>query len=187
VIESRVAKEAGIARVLISEAEIDRRVGELAAELDALYQEHPPLMVGVLTGAVTFMTDLMRRMTVPVTLDFMAVSSYGAATESSGIVRILKDLNDDVEGRHVLVVEDIVDSGLTLQYLLDVLRRRNPADLRVVVLLKKEKPGAAEVQVDHIGFTIPNEFVVGYGLDYAGKYRNLGFVGVMDPAAVEPE
>jgi hypoxanthine phosphoribosyltransferase len=134
----------------------------------------------VLTVAVAFMTDLMREMTVPVTLDFMAVSSYGAATTSSGVVRILKDLNDDIEGRRVLVVEDIVDSGLTLQYLLDVLERRNPADIKVVSLLKKEKPGAIEVQVDRIGFTIPDEFVVGYGLDYAGRYRNLPYVGVLD-------
>lgn len=178
-------KEYGITRVLIDEAAIQEKVRELAAELDELYREGPPpLMVGVLTGAVAFMTDLMRTMTVPVILDFMAVSSYGASTKSSGVVRILKDLNDDIEGRRILVVEDIVDSGLTLHYLLDVLRRRNPAEIRVVALLKKDKPDEIDVQVDRIGFTIPNEFVVGYGLDYAGRYRNLPYVGILDERVV---
>jgi hypoxanthine phosphoribosyltransferase len=175
----------GVARVLVDEAAIQGRIRELAASLDRRYQHEPPLMVGVLNGAVAFMTDLMRAMTVPVEIDFMAVSSYGASTQSSGVVRILKDLNDEIEGRHILVVEDIVDSGLTLQYLLDVLRRRNPADLRVVALLKKEKPGAIEVQVDELGFTIPDEFVVGYGLDYAGLYRNLPYIAVLDPSLLQ--
>jgi hypoxanthine phosphoribosyltransferase len=177
-------KTDGIARILISEEEIQERVRELAAELDELYGDEPPLMVGVLTGAVAFMTDLMRAMTVPVVIDFMAVSSYGASTQSSGVVRILKDLNDEIDGRRLLVVEDIVDSGLTLQYLLDNLRLRNPAEIRVVALLKKEKEGAIEVQVDRIGFSIPDEFVVGYGLDYAGKYRNLPYVAVLDERAI---
>jgi hypoxanthine phosphoribosyltransferase len=144
-------------------------------------------MVGVLTGAVAFMTDLLMAMTVPVILDFMAVSSYGASTTSSGVVRILQDLNDDIQGRRILVVEDIVDSGLTLKYLLDVLQRRNPTEIQVVALLKKEKPSAADVQVDRIGFTIPDEFVVGYGLDYAGRYRNLPYVGVLDERAISSE
>jgi len=177
-------KADGIARILITEEEIQDKVRELAAELDQQYHDGPPLMVGVLTGAVAFMTDLMRAMTVPVIVDFMAVSSYGAATQSSGVVRILKDLNDDIEGRRLLVVEDIVDSGLTLQYLLDVLRRRNPAEIQVVALLKKEKEGAIEVQVDRVGFSIPDEFVVGYGLDYAGRYRNLPYVAVLDEKAI---
>lgn len=181
------SKDAGVARVLIGADEIQAKVAEIAAELDETYREAPPLMVGVLTGAVTFMSDLMRAMTVPVTIDFMAVSSYGAATQSTGVVRILKDLDQDVEGRHILVVEDIVDSGLTLQYLLDVLRRRNPTDIKVVALLKKEKPGAVDVQVDRIGFTIPDEFVIGYGLDYAGRYRNLGYIGVLDAGVIVPE
>ena len=177
-------KTDGIARILITEEEIQRRIGELAAELDTLYGDEPPLMVGVLTGAVAFMTDLMRAMTVPVIIDFMAVSSYGASTRSSGVVRILKDLNNEIEGRRLIVVEDIVDSGLTLQYLLDTLRLRNPAEIRVVALLKKEKEGAIEVQVDRVGFSIPDEFVVGYGLDYAGKYRNLPYVAVLDERAI---
>ncbi len=174
----------GVARVLIDEASLRSRIGELGRELDAQYGRDTPLMVGVLNGAVTFMTDLMRAMTVPLEIDFMAVSSYGASTKSSGVVRILKDLNDEIEGRRVLVVEDIVDSGLTLQYLLDVLRRRNPRDLRVVALLKKEKADAVPVQVDQVGFAIPDEFVVGYGLDYAGKYRNLPYVAVLDPTLI---
>jgi hypoxanthine phosphoribosyltransferase len=177
-------KDFGVSRVLISESEIQRKINELAAELDGIYRDHTPLMVGVLTGAVTFMADLMRAMTVPVVIDFMAVSSYGAATHSSGVVRILKDLNQDVAGRHVLVVEDIVDSGLTLNYLLDNLRRRNPADIRVVALLKKNKDDAIDVQVDRVGFEIPDEFVIGYGLDYAGKYRNLPFIGVLDSQVI---
>ena len=177
-------KAAGIAKILIEEETIQARVRELAAQLDAEYADTPPLMIGVLTGAITFMADLMRAMTVPVSVDFMAVSSYGASTKSSGVVRILKDLNEDVEGRRVLVVEDIVDSGLTLQYLLDILRRRNPADIRVVALLKKEKADAIDVQVDQVGFRIPDEFVVGYGLDFAGKYRNLPYVAVLDGSEI---
>jgi hypoxanthine phosphoribosyltransferase len=177
-------KDEGVTRVLISAEEVQRKVAEMAAELDEVYCDRTPLLVGVLTGAVTFMADLMRAMTVPVVIDFMAVSSYGASTRSTGVVRILKDLNVDVEGRHILVVEDIVDSGLTLNYLLDVLRRRNPADIRVVALLKKEKKDAIDVQVDRVGFHIPDEFVIGYGLDYAGRYRNLPFIGVLDPSVI---
>jgi hypoxanthine phosphoribosyltransferase len=177
-------KEDGVTRELISAEQVQAKVAEMAAELDEIYRNDTPLMVGVLTGAVTFMADLMRAMSVPVIIDFMAVSSYGASTQSSGVVRILKDLNQDVEGRHLLVVEDIVDSGLTLQYLLDVLKRRNPASLRVVALLKKDKADAIEVQLDRVGFLIPDEFVIGYGLDYAGRYRNLPFIGVLDPTVI---
>jgi hypoxanthine phosphoribosyltransferase len=184
-VTKRERRANGVARILIDEAAIQARVRELAVGLDDVYPDEPPLMVGVLNGAVAFMTDLMRAMTVPVEIDFMAVSSYGASTKSTGVVRILKDLNNEIEGRRVLVVEDIVDSGLTLQYLLDVLEVRNPADIRVVALLKKEKPGAIEVQVDDVGFAIPDEFVVGYGLDYAGLYRNLPYIAVLDPALIE--
>jgi hypoxanthine phosphoribosyltransferase len=180
-------RAAGVARVLIDDQAIRRRTAEMAQELDQEYREDVPLLVGVLNGAVSFMTDLMREMRIPLEIDFMAVSSYGAATQSSGVVRILKDLDREIEGRRVILVEDIVDSGLTLQYLRDVLERRNPRDLRVVALLKKEKPEAIEVQVDHIGFTIPDEFVIGYGLDYAGQYRNLPYVAVLDPRIYTPE
>ena len=172
----------GVARILISEAELQQEIRAIAAELDAEYGADQPLMVGVLTGAVAFMADLMKAMTIPVQLDFMAISSYGAATKSSGVVRIMKDLNEDIEGRRLIVVEDIVDSGLTLQYLLELLKARNPADIRVVALLKKDKPDAIEVQADRVGFHIPDEFVIGYGLDYAGQYRNLPYVAVLDPS-----
>jgi hypoxanthine phosphoribosyltransferase len=177
----------GVARVLIEDDEIRRRTREIAGKLDKEYRDDTPLLVGVLNGAVTFMTDLMRAMRIPLEIDFMAVSSYGAATQSSGVVRILKDLDQEIEGRRVVVVEDIVDSGLTLQYLLDVLQRRNPRDIRVVALLKKEKAGAIDVPVDEVGFVIPDEFVIGYGLDYAGKYRNLPYVAVLDPRVYTPE
>jgi hypoxanthine phosphoribosyltransferase len=180
-------RAAGVARVLIDDQAIRRRTAEMAQALDQEYREDVPLLVGVLNGAVSFMTDLMREMRIPLEIDFMAVSSYGAATQSSGVVRILKDLDREIEGRRVILVEDIVDSGLTLQYLRDVLERRNPRDLRVVALLKKEKPEAIEVQVDHIGFTIPDEFVIGYGLDYAGQYRNLPYVAVLDPRIYTPD
>jgi len=174
-------RAAGVQRVLIDDEAIQRRTREIARILDEEYEADVPLLVGVLNGAITFMTDLMRAMTIPLEIDFMAVASYGATTQSSGVVRILKDLDQEIEGRRVVVVEDIVDSGLTLQYLLDVLERRNPHDICVVALLKKEKPDAIAVQVDQIGFTIPDEFVIGYGLDYAGKYRNLPYVAVLDP------
>lgn len=172
----------GVARILISEAELQDEIRTMAAELDAEYGNDQPLMIGVLTGAVAFMADLMKAMTIPLEIDFMAISSYGAATRSSGVVRILKDLNAEIEGRRLIIVEDIVDSGLTLQYLLELLKARSPQDIRVVALLKKEKPDAVDVQADRVGFHIPDEFVVGYGLDYAGRYRNLPYVAVLDPS-----
>lgn len=178
------ARAGGVAKILISSEDIQREVRTIAAELDRDYGNDRPLLIGVLRGAVNFLADLMQTMTIPLEIDFMAISSYGAATKSSGVVRILKDLDEEIEGRRVIVVEDIVDSGLTLQYLLDVLNRRNPRDLRVVALLKKDKPDATAVQVDRIGFHIPDEFVVGYGLDYAGLYRNLPYVAVLDPTAI---
>ena len=178
-------KDKGVERVLIEAAAVQQRVRELAMELDKLYVYETPLLIGVLTGAITFMTDLMREMDSELKVDFMAVSSYGDDVTSSGAVRILKDLNENIEGRHVLIVEDIVDSGLTLQYLLDVLQRRNPADIKVVALLRKPKAEALAVQTDLVGFDIPDEFVIGYGLDYAGRYRNLPYIGVLDPTEIE--
>lgn len=172
----------GVVRILISEEEIQDEIRAMAAELDVEYSTDQPLMIGVLTGAVAFMADLMKAMTIPLEIDFMAISSYGAATKSSGVVRILKDLNADIEGRRLIIVEDIVDSGLTLQYLLEMLKARAPQDIRVVALLKKDKPDAIAVQTDRVGFQIPDEFVVGYGLDYAGRYRNLPYVAVLDPS-----
>jgi hypoxanthine phosphoribosyltransferase len=168
----------GLERVLIDEETLAKRIEELGQEVGASYQESRPLLIGVLTGAFIFLGDLSRTMAVPLEVDFMAVSSYGAATESSGVVRIVKDLNRSIEGCDVLIVEDIIDSGLTLQYLIDTLQRRNPASIKVVALLRKQKPDAIDVSVDWVGFEIPDEFVVGYGLDKAGQYRNLPFIGV---------
>lgn len=168
----------GLDRVLIDEEALARRVRELGDEVAGAYTDTRPLLIGVLTGAFIFMSDLSRRMAVPLDVEFMAVSSYGQATETSGVVRILKDLDKSIEGRDVLIVEDIIDSGLTLQYLVDTLRRRNPASLRIVALLRKDKPDAVNVPVDWVGFEIPDEFVVGYGLDKAGRYRNLPFIAV---------
>lgn len=176
------ARAEGVARVLISERDLQHEIQVIARELDEEYTDDKPLLIGVLKGAVSFMTDVMKAMTIPVEIDFMAISSYGTSTRSSGVVRILKDLNLDIEGRRLIVVEDIVDSGLTLQYLLDLLHRRNPKDIQVVALLKKNKPDAVAVQVDRVAFEIPDEFVVGYGLDYAESYRNLPYVAVLDPS-----
>ena len=174
-------RDKGVQRILIEEDAIQQRVRELAADLDEIYGDETPLLIGVLTGAVTFMTDLMREMSSELKIDFMAVSSYGDDVTSSGAVRILKDLNENIEDRSILIVEDIVDSGLTLKYLLDVLQRRNPRDVKVVALLRKIKVDAIAVQTDLVGFEIPDEFVIGYGLDYAGRYRNLPYIGVLDP------
>jgi hypoxanthine phosphoribosyltransferase len=168
----------GLERVLIDETTLAQRVQELGDEVGSAYRESTPLLIGVLTGAFIFMGDLSRRMAVPLDIDFMAVSSYGQATESSGVVRIVKDLDRSIEGRDVLIVEDIIDSGLTLQYLVDTLKRRNPASIRIVALLRKAKPDAVSVPVDWVGFEIPDEFVVGYGLDKAGQYRNLPFIAI---------
>ena len=167
--------------VLISKEEIDARLAELASEIDEQYAGRDLLIVGVLKGAVMVMADLARALSTPVTMDWMAVSSYGAGTQSSGVVRILKDLDTDLAGRDVLIVEDIIDSGLTLSWMLSNLGSRKPASLNVFTLLRK--PDAAKVAIDvkWVGFDIPNEFVVGYGLDYAEKYRNLPFVGTLAP------
>jgi hypoxanthine phosphoribosyltransferase len=170
----------GLDRELIGEDAIQRRVAELGRELAEHYRDRRPVLIGVLTGAYVFMADLSRAMAIPVDIEFMAVSSYGQATQTSGVVQILKDLNSPIEGREVLVVEDIVDSGLTLAYLIDVLRQRRPKDLRVVTLLRKSKPDAVDVQVDHVGFEIPDEFVVGYGLDAGNRFRNLPFIAVFE-------
>ena len=168
-------------RVLLGQAELAEGIARLAAEIDADYGDRELLLVGVLKGAVMVMADLSRALHRPATMDWMAISSYGAGTKSSGVVRILKDLDTDIAGRHVLVVEDIIDSGLTLSWLLSNLRSRNPESLEVCALLRK--PDAAKVQIDvkYVGFDIPNEFVVGYGLDFAERFRNLPFIGTLAP------
>jgi hypoxanthine phosphoribosyltransferase len=179
--------EKAVGEVLIEEDAIQARIGELGAEISADYTGRDLLLVGVLKGAVFFMADLMRELTVPCEIDFMAISSYGAATDSSGVVRILKDLDINVSGRDVLVVEDIIDSGLTLNYLKRNLRARNPATLEVCALLLREGRQAQDLDLRYVGFTIPPDFVVGYGLDLAERYRNLPYVCVHnDPGQRTP-
>jgi hypoxanthine phosphoribosyltransferase len=171
-----------ITKVLVTEEQIATRIEELAREIEKKYEGKDLLLVGVLKGAVMFMADLSRAIQLPVTMDWMAVSSYGSGTQSSGVVRILKDLDADVLGRHVLIVEDIVDSGLTLSWLMSNLTARGAATVEVVALLRKPDAAKVEVNVAWVGFDIPNEFVVGYGLDYAEHYRTLKDVGVLAPA-----
>ncbi len=172
-----------IREVLVSTEALATRIKELGEEISADYAGKDILMIGVLRGAVIFMADLARAISRPVTIDFMAVSSYGASTSSSGVVRIIKDLDEDVAGRHLLIVEDIIDSGLTLKYLYENLLSRRPASVRICTLLSKPSRRKVDVPVDYNGFTIPDDFVVGYGLDYAEKYRNLPYVGVLKPEA----
>jgi hypoxanthine phosphoribosyltransferase len=175
--------EGDIASVLITKQQISEKVTELAKQVADEHIERGSdlVLVGVLKGAVMFMTDLARALPIPVQLEFMAVSSYGSATSSSGVVRILKDLDRDITGRDVLIVEDIIDSGLTLSWLLGNLRSRHPASLEVCALLRKPDAIKVDVPVRYVGFDIPNEFVVGYGLDYAERYRDLPFIGTLDP------
>lgn len=175
-----------VERVLISTEELKQRIADMGRQISQDYAGKEILMIGVLRGAVIFMADLARAIDIPVAIDFMAVSSYGAGTSSSGVVRILKDLDETVEGKHILVVEDIIDSGLTLNYLLDNIKSRKPASLRMCTLLNKPERRKVNVHIDYNGFTIPDHFVVGYGLDYAEKYRNLPFIGVLKPVVYEP-
>src|SRR3989454_11481871 len=183
---SQTELERSVGEVLIEEAALKARIAELGEEVSADYAGRDLLLIGVLKGAVFFLADLMRHLTVPCEIDFMAISSYGASTDSSGVVRILKDLDMNIEGRHVLVVEDIIDSGLTLSYLIRNLEAREPASLEVCALMTKPERREIQVPVRYVGFEIPNRFVVGYGLDFAEKYRNLPYVGVLD-AELVPE
>jgi hypoxanthine phosphoribosyltransferase len=171
--------ERAVGEVLIDADRLQARIHELGEEITADYTGRELLLVGVLKGAVFFMADLMRSIDVPCEIDFMAISSYGASTDSSGVVRILKDLDINIEGRHVLVIEDIIDSGLTLSYLIRNLESREPASLAVCALLTKPERREIEVDVRYTGFEIPNRFVIGYGLDFAERYRNLPYVGVL--------
>lgn len=170
-----------IQEVLLTEEQIQSKVKELAAIVSQEYEGRNPLVICVLKGAFIFMADLAKNITTPIELDFMAVSSYGKAARSSGEVRIVKDLDQSVEGRDVLIVEDIIDSGLTLSYLIDVLERRNAHSVKVVTLLDKPGRRTTEINADYTGFVIPDAFVVGYGLDYAEKYRNLPYIGILKP------
>lgn len=170
-------------RVLLSEEEVDSRIQEVANQINRDYEGKEVHMICVLKGGVFFMCELAKRITVPVSLDFMSVSSYGDDTKSSGVVKIVKDLDQPLEGKNVLVVEDIIDSGRTLSYLLDILKSRNPHSVRLCTLLDKPERRVRDVKVDYGCFNIPDEFVVGYGLDYAQKYRNLPYIGVVELGA----
>ena len=172
--------EQDIERVFFSEEDLKKRVAEIAAEINRDYAGKEPMLISVLRGSFVFMADLIRKIEVPCTVDFMSVSSYGRGTTSSGQVQITKDLSDDIEGKDIIVVEDILDSGNTLSYL-QLLRARKPASMRLCTLLDKPDRRVKEVHVDYTGFTIPDEFVVGYGLDYAEKYRNLPYIGILKP------
>ena len=172
-------------KILISKEEIDKRIKELAAELDRDYQGKRPLMVAILKGSIMFYADLLRAMTIPLELDFMAISSYGNKTKSSGEVRMIKDLDRSIEGRHIIIVEEIVDSGYTLSYLKRMLYSRHPESVKICTLLDKFECREVPLEPDYKGFDIGNEFVVGYGLDYAEKYRNLPEIGILKEEVYE--
>lgn len=176
-----------IQEILLTESQIAARVQQLGKEISRDYQGKDLVLVGILKGAICFFSDLMRQVKIPINIDFMAVSSYGSASQTSGVVKILKDLDMAIEGRHVLIVEDIVDTGLTLNYLKTNLLSRNPASLKVVALLDKPDRRLIDIHADYLGFSIPDHFVVGYGIDYAEQYRSLPFVAILDPAAYQSE
>jgi len=176
-----------IQEILLTGEEIQAKVIELGEQVTTDYQGKNLLLLGTLKGAVPFIADLARAINLPLEIDYMAISSYGNSTQSSGVVRILKDLEGPVQNKHVLIVEDIVDSGLTLHYLMDVLRQRKPLSLRVCALLDKLRERVKPVELDYTGFRIPNQFVVGYGLDYAQRYRNLPYIGILKPSVYQDE
>ncbi|MCR1841450.1 hypoxanthine phosphoribosyltransferase [Murimonas intestini] len=167
-------------RVLLSEEEVDKKIEEIGKQISRDYEGRSVHLICVLKGGIFFTCELAKRITVPVTLDFMSVSSYGAGTKSSGVVKIVKDLDEPLEGKDVLIVEDIIDSGRTLAYLIEILKKRGPKSLSLCTLLDKPERRVTDVKVDYAGFNIPDEFVVGYGLDYAQKYRNLPYIGVVE-------
>jgi hypoxanthine phosphoribosyltransferase len=173
--------DATIEKALIEDAAVQAKIRELGTQITADYAGKDLLLVGVLRGALLFIVDLARQIDLPLEMDFMAISNDAAATETSGVVRILKDLDTAIEGRHVLIVEDIIDSGLTLNYIVEHLRNRNPASIKICALLNKPSRRRVDVKIDYHGFDIPDEFVVGYGLDFRQRYRNVPFVGVLKP------
>lgn len=177
----KIPLEEPIERVLIDGNTLAQRIREMGAEISDAYRGQDLLLISVLKGSIVFMADLIRAISIPHEVDFMATSSYGVGTKSSGVVRILKDLNSPIEGRNVLIVEDIIDSGHTLNYLVRILQERGPASLRIVALLDKPERREVQIPVDWVGFSIPNDFVVGYGLDYNELYRNLPYIGVLKP------
>ncbi|PXV91092.1 hypoxanthine phosphoribosyltransferase [Lachnotalea glycerini] len=167
-------------RVLVSEEEVDKRIKEVGEQISKDYAGQEVHVICVLKGGVFFMCELAKRITLPLSMDFMSVSSYGSEKQSSGVVKIIKDLDESLEGKNVIIVEDIIDSGRTLSYLVEILKKRNPKSLKICTLLDKPERRVTDVTVDYVGFNIPDEFVVGYGLDYAQKYRNLPFIGVVE-------
>ncbi len=177
--EEQTVLQNDIEEVLISEEQLQEKIQELGAQLTAEYQDKFPLLIGVLKGAMPFMTDLMKRIDAYVEIDFMDVSSYGNATVSSGEVKILKDLNTSVEGRDIVIIEDIIDSGLTLSYLVELFKHRKAKSIKIVTLLDKPTGRKVDLHADFVGFDVPDAFVVGYGLDYAERYRNLPYIGVL--------
>ncbi|QEK11935.1 hypoxanthine phosphoribosyltransferase [Crassaminicella thermophila] len=168
-----------VAQILFSEQEIEEKVAELGKQITKDYEGKDLILIGVLKGANIFMSDLMRKIDIPVTIDFMAVSSYGLSTESSGVVKILKDLDQSIEDKHVIIIEDIIDTGLTLHYLCENLLSRKPKSLKICTLLDKPERRKVDINIDYKGFDIPDEFIIGYGIDYAEKYRNLPYVATL--------
>lgn len=167
-------------RVLVSEKEVDKRIKEIGEQISKDYEGQEVHVICVLKGGVFFMCELAKRISLPLSMDFMSVSSYGSEKQSSGVVKIVKDLDEALENKNVIIVEDIIDSGRTLSYLVEILKKRNPKSLKICTLLDKPERRVTDVKVDYVGFNIPDEFVVGYGLDYAQKYRNLPFIGVVE-------
>ncbi|PWK16330.1 hypoxanthine phosphoribosyltransferase [Tumebacillus permanentifrigoris] len=170
-----------VSEVLFTEQAVQDRIRELGAQITRDYEGKNPLIIGILKGATLFMSDLVKRIEIPVELDFMAVSSYGHSSESSGVVRIIKDLEQSIEGRDVIIVEDIIDTGLTLIYLKNLLQQRKAASVKLVTLLDKPDRHKVDITADYLGFTVPDHFIVGFGLDYAERYRNLPYIGVLKP------
>lgn len=170
-----------VQEILFTEERVDEKIRQMGAEISRDYEGKDLLVIGILKGATMFMSELVKRIDYPVEFDFMAVSSYGKSSESSGVVRIIKDLDKSIEGRHVLIVEDIIDTGLTLSYLKSLLEGREAASVKVVALLDKPERRKVDIKADYLGFSVPDHFIVGYGLDYAEKYRNLPYVGVLKP------
>ena len=171
--------------ILLTEEELQRRIAQMGREISRDYEGKEPLFIGVLKGCFVFMADLMRQVTIPCGVDFMVVSSYGKSTNTTGAVEIIKDLSQDVYGRHLMIVEDILDTGITLSYLTKYLKNRSPASVSIATLLDKPERRRAEVAAKYVGFTVPDAFVVGYGLDYAEKYRNLPYIGILKPEIYE--
>lgn len=168
-----------VERIILDESVLQKKISEIGAQISREYSGKDLMLVGVLKGSVMFMADLLKKITIPCTMDFMAVSSYGASTQTSGVVRILKDLDFEIEGKDVLIVEDIIDSGITLKYLVEYLKGRKPASIEIACLLNKEERRKVHIDAKYIGFNVPDYFLVGYGLDYAEKYRNLPYIGVL--------